>query len=130
METVRVWRGKYGDPIPPFGPLPGVRDGDALVYEWRLPDAFAPWPGRSRLERAFVLLDIGVSLADPLWIDAALPDGRRVDGPGKVFGDPHTWYVDLVHIERTDDGFYVRDLYVDVIVPSDGRHHRMLDFDE
>jgi hypothetical protein len=130
MEPVQVWRGKYGDPIPPFGPLPGRLHENELVYEWALPAAFRPWPGRTQLERAYGLLDLGVSLADPLWSEVTFPDGRVAAGVGSADGDDHAWYVDLVHVDQTEDGYYVRDLFADVIVPSDGRHARLLDLDE
>jgi len=26
MQQVEVWRGAHGDPVPPVGPLPGVRE--------------------------------------------------------------------------------------------------------
>ena len=41
-----------------------------------------------------------------------------------------TWYVDLVSVEQNGSSFAFRDLYVDVMVPMDGRHHRLLDLDE
>ena len=41
-----------------------------------------------------------------------------------------TWYVDLVTIEEDGNRYTCRDLYIDVMVPMDGRHHRMLDLDE
>jgi hypothetical protein len=51
VEQVEVWRGGHGDPVPLFGPLPGVRAGDILAYEFELSPRFTPWPGRSLLER-------------------------------------------------------------------------------
>jgi hypothetical protein len=45
MEQVEVWRGKYGDPVPPVGPLPGMRSGRALAYEMVLPDRLSRGPG-------------------------------------------------------------------------------------
>ena len=122
MRRVQVWRGHHGDPEPLFGPLPGVRSGDTLAYEFELPSAFVPWPGRSRLERVFVLLDLGVSMSQPVWQSATHADRR---GAG-----PETWYVDLVHIVDRGDELIVRDLYIDVMVPLDGRHQRELDLDE
>lgn len=65
VEQVQVWQGRFGDPVPLFGPLPGVREGDVVAYEFTLPARFEPWPGRTRLEREFVLLDTGVGLALP-----------------------------------------------------------------
>lgn len=56
-RKVEVWRGAHGDPVPLFGPLPGVRIDDTLAYEFELAARYIPWPGRSRLERVFVLLD-------------------------------------------------------------------------
>jgi hypothetical protein len=59
MEQVEVWRGRHGDPVPLFGPLPGVRSGVVLAHEFELPAQFIPWPGRTLLERTFVLPDTG-----------------------------------------------------------------------
>lgn len=69
MDAISVWRGKHGDPIPPLGPLPGLLDGDVLAYEFELPNNFRPWPGRTRFERTYVLLDVGVSFCNPCWRD-------------------------------------------------------------
>jgi predicted RNA-binding protein associated with RNAse of E/G family len=38
--------------------------------------------------------------------------------------------VDLVTVDAQGDRYTFRDLYIDVIVPTDGRHYRMLDLDE
>jgi hypothetical protein len=122
MEQVEVWRGRHGDPDPLFGPLPGVRAGEVLAYEFELPDRFIPWPGRTLLERVFVLLDLGVSMSAPPWRSNGLVN-RDETGPG-------TWYVDLVHVTARPGSVIVRDLYIDVLVPTDGRHQRLLDLDE
>jgi hypothetical protein len=122
MERTEVWRGDHGDPVPPFGPLPGILDGDTLAYEFRLPADFVPWPGRTRLERVFVLLDLGVSMSQPVWQSAPGVDRGRA---GR-----NSWYVDLVHVTRRPDAIVVRDLYLDVMVDTDGRHQRLLDLDE
>lgn len=122
MEQVEVWRGRHGDPVPLFGPLPGVRTGTALAYEFELPARFVPWPGRTRLERVFVLLDLGVSMARPAW--------RSTPGVDRDKSGPDTWYVDLVHVTAARNTITVRDLYIDVMVPTDGRHQRLLDLDE
>jgi Protein of unknown function (DUF402) len=127
-EPVQVWRGSHDDRENLFGPLPGLRDGDVVAYEFELPRRFEPWPGRTRLERTFVLLDVGVSFANPCWQRAINADGSTVecDPMGK-----DSWYVDLVTVEALDPNRYTfRDLYIDVIVPTDGRHYRMLDLDE
>jgi hypothetical protein len=105
-----------------FGPLPGVRSDDTLAYEFELPDRFTPWPGRTRLERVFVLLDLGVSMSLPAW--------RSTPGVDRDKSGPDTWYVDLVHITAEHGSIIVRDLYIDVLVPVDGRHQRLLDLDE
>ncbi|MDQ2583460.1 hypothetical protein CKY47_05580 [Saccharothrix yanglingensis] len=105
-----------------FGPLPGVRLGDTLAYEFRLPDSFEPWPGGTLLERVFVLLDLGVSMSVPAW--------RSHRGTDRDRSGPTTWYVDLVHVSTAGDSITVRDLYADVLVPTDGRHQRLLDLDE
>jgi hypothetical protein len=101
--------------------------GDVVAYEFELPDRFEPWSGRTRLERTFVLLDVGVSFANPCWIRARNSDGSNVES------DPSgrdSWYVDLITVHAQDDRYTFRDLYIDVIIPTDGRHYRMLDLDE
>lgn len=122
MEQVEVWRGRHGDPVPLFGPLPGVHQDGALAYEFQLPPRFVPWPGRTRLERVFVLLDLGVSMSVPAW--------RSARGVDRYKSGPDTWYVDLVHVTTGPGSIAVRDLYIDVLVPVDGRHQRLLDLDE
>jgi len=122
MEQVEVWRGRHGDPVPLFGPLPGIRARDVLAYEFELSSRFIPWPGRTLLERVFVLLDLGVSMSLPPW-RSNTKISRDGIGPG-------TWYVDLVHVTARPGSVIVRDLYIDVLVPTDGRHQRLLDLDE
>jgi hypothetical protein len=92
MEQVEVWRGRHGDPGPLFGPLPGVRAGDVLAYEFQLAPRFTPWPGRTLLERVSVLLDLGVSMSLPPW--------RSNDRIHRDRTGPGTWYVDLVPARR------------------------------
>lgn len=126
IEPVEILRGKHKDAFL-FGPLPGMRDGDVVAYEFELPGRFAPWPGRTRLERTFVLLDMGVSFSNPCWVREARPDGTifEMDPRGR-----DSWYVDLVTVEARGDRYTFRDLYLDVIVPTDGRPYRLLDLDE
>lgn len=119
--------------MPLFGPLPGVRAGAVVAYEFALPERFEPWPGRTRLERVFVLTDVGVGMSQPCWRAAASGGGVTPGVDAAVsgtVGGGTTWYVDL--LELTDHGseLIARDLYADVIVPVDGRHQRMLDLDE
>lgn len=108
LEWVQVMRGDSG-------PFPGARLGDALAYEFELAPSRVPRPGMTRLERVFVLLDVGVQLSNP-------PYWR-----GK---DAGCWYVDLVAVSGGNSAFTVTDLYVDVIIATDGRPYRMLDLDE
>lgn len=127
LERVEVIRGTHRDLAFQFGPLPGFRHGDVIAYEFELPERYEPWPGRTRLERTFVLLDVGVSFANPCWIRQTKPDGSVVEA------DPRgrdSWYVDLVTVDVQRDRYTFRDLYIDVMVPTDGRHYRMLDLDE
>lgn len=124
---VEVMRGTHGDLGSLFGPLPGFRAGDVVSYEFELPERFEPWPGRTRLERTFVLLDVGVSFANPCWVRATEPDGSVTEMDPRGID---SWYVDLVTVEEDLDRYTFRDLYVDVIVPTDGRPYRMLDLDE
>ena len=114
-QAVEVWRGGSDRAASLFGPLPGRRLGDAVAYEWGLPARFTPAPGRAAVERSFVLLDVGVSFANPFWFTDAEAD---------------TWYVDLVTVEQSGDRFTFRDLYLDAFVPLDGRPYRQLDLDE
>lgn len=117
----KVWRGKHRDPDDLFGPLPAVRLGDTLAYEFELPDHFTPWPNHTRLQRVFVLLDAQVQMDRPCW-------SSTPNGPG--LPSPESWYVDLVTVERLPDGYVVRDLYIDLVVPRPGEPHRTLDLDE
>lgn len=127
VDRVEVMRGVHGDREELFGPLPGVRDGNVVAYEFELPEQLEPWPGRTRLERTFVLLDVGVSFSNPSWARTRDLDGSLVEA------DPDgrdSWYVDLVTVETNGDRYSFRDLYIDVIVPTDGRHYRMLDMEQ
>ena len=126
-QRIQVMRGAHRDPHSLFGPLPGFQLGDVVAYEFELPERFEPWPGRNRLERTFVLLDVGVSFANPYWVRATEPTGSVVEMDPRGSG---SWYVDLITVEKTSTGYTFRDFYVDVIVPTDGRHYRMLDLDE
>lgn len=126
-EPVEVIRGTHKHPSLRFGPLPGYRLDNVVAYEWELPARFEPWPGRSLVERTFVLLEVGVSFANPCWVRE-----RRLDGT-VVEVDPRgrdSWYVDLITVEQEGERYLFRDLYIDVIVPTDGRHARLLDLDE
>lgn len=130
MERVTVWRGAHGDPVPLFGPLPGVRNGDILAYEFQLSDRFVPWPGRTLLERVFVLLDLGVSMSLPSWRRMSTADGVVEAGIDSGHSRPTTWYVDLIEVATERNSVILRDLYLDVMVPTDGRHQRVLDLDD
>jgi len=130
IEQVKVWRGRHGDPVPLFGPLPGVLMGDTLAYEFELSPRYIPWPGRTRLERIFVLLDLGVSMSQPAWRHVVDARGELAGGIDHERSEPTTWYVDLVHVTAAADEIVVRDLYLDVMVPTDGRHQRILDLEE
>ena len=125
-----MYRGHVDDPGALLGPLPGLRDGEAVAYEFELPDRFVARPGRSRLERVFVLLDLGVSMSVPCWQWMRADDATLVAGVDADRATPSTWYVDLVTVSVTDEAIVVRDLYADVMVPEDGRHQRVLDLDE
>lgn len=127
IERVEVMRGTHRDVGYLLGPLPGFRLGDVVAYESELSERFEPWPGRTRLERTFVLLDVGVSFANPCWVRARNTDGSlvEVDPDGR-----DSWYVDLVTVDVQGGRYIFRDLYIDVIVPTDGRPYRTLDLDE
>jgi hypothetical protein len=108
LEPVQVMRGQSG-------PFPGARRGDAVAYEFELHEALVPRPGTTRLERVFVLLDVGIQLSNPPYWHGA---------------DAACWYVDLVTVSGGNGRFTVWDRYVDLIVATDGRPYRMLDLDE
>jgi hypothetical protein len=94
LESVQVMRGQSG-------PFSGVRLGDAMAYEFELDEALVPRPGMTRLERVYVLLDVGVQLSNP-------PYWRGEDAA--------CWYVDLVTVSGSDGRFTVWDHSVDLIV--------------
>ena len=112
-EPIEVFRGTHRDPTVAFGPLPGRRQGNVVAYEFELPERFEPWPGRTRLERTFVLLDVGVSFSIPCWVRATNTDGSvsTMDPRGR-----DSWYVDLVTVETLGTRYTFRDLYIDAIV--------------
>jgi hypothetical protein len=128
LETVEVHLGSHHRPEAGlFGPLPGRRLGEVLVYEMQAPEQFEPWSGRSRVERKYALLDLGVSFGIPCWSRWHRPDGSTVTIPAE---QQNSWYVDLMTVDRNATGGYVlRDLYVDVMT-GDGLLPRMLDLDE
>jgi predicted RNA-binding protein associated with RNAse of E/G family len=130
MERVQVWLGRYGDPVPLDGPYPGFRDGNVVVYEFGLPERFQPRPGRLPVQRVFMLADLGVSMAQPYWMRLVRDDGTVTLGIDAADGESTTWYVDLLEVDDRGDEIIARDLYIDVMVPMDGRHQRILDLDE
>ena len=127
VERIEVYRGAHKDPNHRLvGPLPGVRLGNMAAYEFELSDAFTPWPGQSLLERVFVLLDLGISMSKNTWRCWVNRSGVS-EIPAR---EERTWYVDLISVEEDGRRLVFRDLFVDVIVPADGRHPRILDLDE
>lgn len=127
IDRVQVYRASRKNLGHRFGPLPGIRANGVVAYEFGLPERFEPWPGRSRLERVFVLLELGVSFANPLWIRAVNDDGSVIDRSRE---GEDCWYVDLITVEEDSNHYTFTDLYIDVMVPTNGRHYRMLDLDE
>ena len=128
MEAVEVFRVAAGYRDRRWGPLPGKRDGNVLAYEFELPERFETWPGRNRVERIFVLLDLGVAFDNTNWCRVRNVQGQLIER------DPHgvgSWYVDLVTVNHDGAGTYVvTDQYIDVEVPTDGRPYKILDLDE
>jgi hypothetical protein len=130
VDSVEVWRGAFGADEPLFGPLPGVRSSNVVAYEFALSDRFRPWPGQTLLERAFILTDVGVGLSFPPWQFMIADSGELTPGVDADRPERATWYVDLLHVADNGSDVIVRDLYIDLMVPLDGRHQRMLDLDE
>lgn len=108
LEPVQVMRGDAG-------PFPGIRLGEAIAYEFELDRSVVPRPGMTRMERVFVLLDVGVQLSNPPYWHGT---------------DAACWYVDLVSVSCGNGRVAIWDQYIDVIVATDGRPYRMLDLDE
>src|SRR5262249_39923021 len=54
----------------------------------------------------------------------------RAHSAAKAGRGRDTWYIDLVSVEQTGSTFGFRDMYIDVMVPEDGRHYLLLDRDE
>lgn len=130
MESVEVWRGAFADPEPLFGPLPGVRSGQVVAYEFGLPDRYTAWPGRTLVERCYLLTDVGVHLSFPPWQYGLADNGSVTAGIDAGRDELATWYVDLMHVTGEDASIIVHDLYIDVMIPVDGRHQRLPDFDD
>ena len=83
--------------------------------------------GRSRVERRYALLDLGVAFGVPCWSHWARPDGTTAAIPVE---QKDTWYVDLVTVSHDQrDEYVIRDLFVDVMI-GDDTLPRMLDLDE
>ena len=128
IEPVEVFLGTHKEARQELlGPLPGRRIGNVVAYELQAPATFDPWPGRSRLERKYALLDVGVAFGIPCW-------SRHIRADGTVLAMPpeheHSWYVDLVTVDCGAAGRYVlRDLFIDLII-CPGRIPRTLDLDE
>lgn len=128
LEVVEVLLGTHKRADPGLlGPLPGRRSGNVISFEMQAPAAFETWPGRSRVERKFALLDVGVSFGVPCWSTHTRSDGTVYSVPSE---QQDCWYVDLVTVDRDGAGRYVlRDLVIDLMI-CDGRVPRMLDLDE
>lgn len=115
ITPCKVFRGHYTKPNELFGPLPGFRQDNILCYEFELPERFIPAEGKTSVERIFVILDLGISFSNPIWFQ-----GQEID----------TWYTDLIHIEQQDNNYICLDLFIDALIPTDGRPYRQLDLEE
>lgn len=69
-------------------------------------------------------------MSQPCWQQLVLENGDIVMGIDHDQDAPNTWYIDLIEVVDDGSGLYCRDLWIDVMVPTDGRHYRMLDLDE
>ena len=110
-----------------LGPFDGAIIGGVLAYTlvWTKRDFGDPIDIR---ERVFVLLDLGVQLSCPKFME--IQEQSRAPFPWQTGPDSQSWYVDLVTITVDDDQIVIRDLYVDVTISTDGRGYRMLDLEE
>lgn len=96
-------------------PVPALRNEQMLAYDLARLVPTHTDPHRIWIERTYLLVDLGVQFKRPHW--------WRDD-------EPETWYVDLVKIEEAASQIIVRDLYLDLVVPTDGRPYRLMDLDE
>jgi len=96
-------------------PVPALRNAQVLAYDLARLVPTHTDPHRLWIERTYLLLDVGVQFKRPHWW---------------CDDEPETWYVDLVKVEEAASHIIVRDLYLDLIVPTDGRPYRLLDPDE
>lgn len=96
-------------------PIRALRDDNVVAWDFARHVPTENDPDRVWIERSFLLLDLGIQLKKPhWWLD----------------NEPRTWYIDLVQIEESGTLIAVRDLYLDLIVPTDGRPYRMLDLND
>ncbi|MET9318404.1 DUF402 domain-containing protein [Kribbella sp. NPDC003505] len=93
---------------------PARQLGEVVAYDVRILPRYQV-PGRPAVDRSYLLLGEGVQLTKPAVFE------------GPVEG---WWYVDLVEIERADDGLIVHDLYVDFLIPPALDRYQILDLDE
>ncbi|WP_327639395.1 hypothetical protein OHB24_13800 [Kribbella sp. NBC_00482] len=93
---------------------PARQVGEVVAYDVRILPEYQV-AGRPTVDRSYLLLDEGVQLTKPAVFE------------GPVEG---WWYVDVVEIERTDDGLVVHDLYVDFLIPPAVDRYQILDLDE
>lgn len=103
------WRG--------IGPLPGVRSGEAVVYEMDVhPRWFTdPRPTGPVRQRVYVLPAQQVQLQQPVaW----------------TLDREDWWYVDLIEVDDQGDCLALRDDYLDFIVGPPDRPYRIVDMDE
>src|SRR4051794_140656 len=93
---------------------PGQRIGDVVAYDARLLPAYQ-MAGRPTIDRSYLLLDQGIQLTRPVAFVEPVEGG---------------WYVDVVEVDESQDGFVVHDLYVDFLVPPGAHRYHVLDLDE
>jgi hypothetical protein len=92
----------------------GLRFGDALAYDVTVLPQYR-LPAGGSVDRCYVLPNEGVQLTQPVTFGGVLAGG---------------WYVDLVEVDDSGPGVVVRDLYVDILIPPQGRRYEILDLDE
>jgi hypothetical protein len=74
-----------------------------VAYDFEPPASFEPWPDRTPRECTFLLLDLGVSFANPWWVRRRKPDGTVVD---RADEGRDTWYVDSSSSNKTEAHSY------------------------
>lgn len=94
---------------------PGVRVGNAAVYDFEVSPEYEVRAGAARRQRCYLMFDKGLQLTQPVTF------------PDSMAG---WWYVDLIRCAWSGSEVTVVDMFVDVIVGPPDQPYQVLDLDE